>query len=256
VSRAAVVAASAVALAAVARPAGAQVAGEDSTARWRGTAAVGASALFGAAQQRVVNGSVAAGRGDSARAARVELQGGYGDAVNADVRAVIVRSVRLVAGYDARPFARVSPFVFGLAETSLQQRLAARTSGGAGAKYTFWREGADQDVSLSLALLAEETRALGAATAGEGTRVRWSVRGRTRRRLGERWRLAHVTFWQPTVGRVRRYTVETTTTVATPLRAGLDLTGSLRDRFDSEARRRGARSNHDGQALFGLSLRF
>ena len=31
---------------------------------------------------------------------------------------------------------------------------------------------------------------------------------------------------------------------------------TLRDRFDSEARRRGARSTHDGQVLFGLRASF
>jgi hypothetical protein len=234
------------------------VAGSDSTPRWRGGAALAGNVLFGAARQRVVNGSVAAGRGDSAHAARIELQGGYGDAVSpdGDVRAVVVRALRLSAGWDARPYARVSPFVFGLAETSLQQRLASRASGGAGAKYTHWRRGADQDASVSLALLAEQTRALGGVDAGEGTRVRWSLRTRLRRRFAPGWRLSHVTFWQPTVDRPSRYTVETTTVAAAPLRPGLELTATLRDRFDSEARRRGARSNHDGQLLFGVDARF
>lgn len=237
----------------------------DSTPRWAGTAAASANLLFGAADQRVLDGRLTAGRAGRVHAVRAELQGGYGDALGPEqdaVRRVIVRNVRLSAGWDRNPTARVSPFAFALVETSLQQRLALRTSGGAGAKYTFWRGAATEDLSVSLAVLAEETRALerpdvpSGAAGGEGTRVRASLRLRARRRLDDRWRVAHVTFWQPTLGAARRTTVETTTEVAHALRAGLDLTATLRDRFDTEARRRGARSNHDGQLLLGVRAAF
>jgi hypothetical protein len=193
------------------------------------------------------------------RATRLELQAGYGDAVGTEadaVRRVVVRSARLSGGVDWRPLARDSPFTFGLVESSLQQRIAWRASGGVGAKHTLWRRGAREDVSASLALLAERTRALDGPTEAAGTRVRWSLRARARRQLDPRWRLSHVTFWQPTVNRPARFTVETTTELANALRAGLELTASLRDRYDREARRRGARSNHDGQLLFGLRARF
>ena len=242
-----------------ARALGAQVAGEDSTARWRGTGELAGTVLFGAARQRTVAGTVAAGRGDRVRAERVELQAGYGDAVGTEadaVRRVVVRNARLSGGVDWRPSDRVSPFTFALVESSLQQRIAQRASGGVGAKYTIWRRGTAEDLSASLALLAEETRALDGPSAGDGTRVRWSLRLRARRQLDARWRLTHVTFWQPTVNRVQRFTVETTTQLASALRDGLELTASLRDRYDSEARRRGARSNHDGQLLFGVRVRY
>jgi hypothetical protein len=116
--------------------------------------------------------------------------------------------------------------------------------------------GFPEDASVSLALLAERTRTLGSAADGSSLNVRWSLRARLRRRLGEGLRLTHVTWYQPTVDAPGRYTVETTTVLAVPLRSGLELTGTLRERYDSEARRRGARSDHDGQLLFGVRTSF
>ncbi len=197
---------------------------------------------------------------------RAEFLTAYGDARDAnDVRRVVSRTVRLAAGADLDPAARLSTFALGDAETNFQQRIALRVGGGVGAKRTFWRPPvADpafaEDASLSLALLGERTRALdgvGGVAGGAGTRVRWSLRARWRRRLAPGLRLTHVTLYQPTVDApAARATAESTTIVAVDVRAGVALTATLRDRFDSEARRRGARSNHDGQALFGVRAAF
>jgi hypothetical protein len=234
-------------------------------APWRGAAELNANVLFGAASQRLVGSQLSAARADTALALRAELVTAYGDARDAaNVRRVVARTVRVSTGADRRPAAPLSAFALADAETNFQQRIALRVNGGLGAKRTFWRPATPdprfaEDASLSLALLAERTRALGdaAAARGAGARVRWSLRARVRRRLGPALRLTHVTFYQPTVDTPgRRYTAESTTVLAVPVRAGLDLTATLRDRFDSEARRRGARSNHDGQLLFGVRSAF
>jgi hypothetical protein len=87
--------------------------------------------------------------------------------------------------------------------------------------------------------------------------VRGSVRARFRRRLAPAVRLSHLTLYQPTLDApARRATAESTTVLAVDVRTGVALTATLRDRFDSEARRRGARSNHDGQLLFGVRTTF
>jgi hypothetical protein len=87
--------------------------------------------------------------------------------------------------------------------------------------------------------------------------VRWSLRARYRRRIAPTVRLTHVTLYQPTVDApVARATAESTTILAVDVRPGLAFTATLRDRFDSEARRRGARSDHDGQVLFGVRAAF
>jgi hypothetical protein len=215
-----------------------------------------------------------AARADSALGLRAELQTSYGDARTADnARRVFARTVRLSAGADLRPAARLTPFALGDAESNFQQRIRLRVGAGAGAKRTLWRPAASaagfpEDASVSLALLAERTAALDAGAGGTtgrgaGARVRWSLRARVRRQLSTRAdgaagvRLTHVTFYQPTVDAPgRRATAETATTLLVPLAARLDLSGTLRDRFDTEARRRGARSNHDGQALFGVRASF
>jgi hypothetical protein len=222
--------------------------------------------LFGAASRLPTRRWLAAARADSALGVRVEFQTAYGDARDGDVgRRLIARTARLAIGADRTPAARLSPFVLGDAESNYQQRIALRVNGGAGAKRTFWRPPvADprfaEDASVSLALLAERTRAVGGSTGtagGAGTRVRWSARARYRRRLAPAVRLTHVTLYQPTIDApAARATAESTTILAVDVRAGVALTATLRDRFDSEARRRGARSNHDGQLLFGVRSTF
>lgn len=81
----------------------------------------------------------------------VEMQGDllltYADArTEDDEREVTARALRVSLGADYRPFERVSPFWFGSAESSLQQRIDRRYSTGAGAKLTLYREEED-DVS-------------------------------------------------------------------------------------------------------------
>jgi hypothetical protein len=65
-------------------------------------------------------------------------------------REVTARALRVSLGADYRPFERLSPFWFGSAESSLQQRLDRRYRTGAGAKRTFYREGED-DISAATA---------------------------------------------------------------------------------------------------------
>lgn len=225
---------------------------------WSGSAEASANLLYGAARGRVASAALGVGRADSALQVRGDAQLTYADARDADDRqSVTARAFRTTIAVDRRPYARWSPFAFGTAETSLQQRIASRLSGGAGAKLTLHRHG-DDDVSVSLALLGERTRAL-RPSAGEvaaTTRARWSWRGRVRRRFSDAVRLTHVTLYQPAVDRPGRYTIDSNTALAVTMTRALALTATLRERYDSEARGRGARSNHDGQVLFGVRATF
>jgi hypothetical protein len=225
---------------------------------WSGSAEASANLLFGAARARLAALAAGAARVDSALELRVDAQLTYADSREEDgPRHTTARATRLTAGADWRPFARVSPFVFGSAEASLQQRIAGRLSGGAGAKLTLHRTG-DDDVSVSLAVLGERTRALRPdfRVAPMTTRTRWSLRARYRRRLSDALRVTHVTFYQPAVNRPGRYTADSNTSLVVAVNGSLSLTATLRDRYDSEARRRGARSNHDGNVLFGARATF
>jgi hypothetical protein len=183
----------------------------------------------------------------------------YADDRDADgPRMVNARAMQLSLGFDYRPLDRWSPFVLGGFETSLQQRIANRTSAGAGAKLTLLHKDRD-DVSISLALLAERTRALAPpdSVAGVETRTRWSLRFRHRRQLTPTLFFSHVTYYQPAVGDpLARYTIDATAALEATMTSVISLTATLRDRYDNEARSRGATSNNDGQFLLGLRARF
>jgi hypothetical protein len=88
------------------------------------------------------------------------------------------------------------------------------------------------------------------------TRTRWSARFRAHHQLTPSLAFTHVTFYQPAVERFGAYTIETLTELEDRLWAALSFTASLHDVFDSEARLRGATSNHDGQLLFGVRTSF
>jgi hypothetical protein len=226
---------------------------------WSGAAQGSANALFGAAHTRLVATTFELGRADSALQVRSALVLTYGDdrAISDGHRIVTARAPSLSLGLDYRPFFRYSPFWFGTVESSLQQRLARRYDLGIGEKVTFIRTTAEE-LSLSLAFLFEHTRA-GAADSlvpVANDRQRWSLRFRLRRGLTRTLSASHVTFYQPTVDHPGSYTVDTVTELQDHLGSSISLTVTLRDRFDSDARLRGALSNHDGQMLFGLRTAF
>lgn len=246
------------------------VAAQPTPARWSGTAEASGNLLYGAASQRVLSAAVGTQRLDERAELRFDAQWSYGDSRRSDdgTRDITIRNTLLRGSVDIRPQARITPFAFVTALSSLQQRIASRVNGGAGAKYTIWRpdsvrDGFAEDVSVSLAALAEHTRALRDATVDEGasdeaagTRYRWSLRARYRRMLSRSLRFSHVTFYQPTFGDLGEYTLEASTTLAIPLRERVNLTITHIERIDSEATQRGAPSNRDGQVLFGVSTTF
>lgn len=227
-------------------------------APWNRTVEANANLLFGAAKGRVASLSAGAAKADSAVELRGEVRFTYADARDPQgVVSVTARASRLSLGADYRPYGRVSPFLFGTAESSLQQRVAHRYSGGLGAKIRILPPG-DNEASVSLALLWEETRALHPAPGVDATvsLARWSFRLRANRRLSSAVQASHTTFYQPAADELGRFTAETTTGLAVALNSSLSLTVTLRDRYDSEAGSRGAASNHDGQLLFGVRAKF
>ncbi|MCC6317551.1 MAG: DUF481 domain-containing protein [Gemmatimonadaceae bacterium] len=229
------------------------------TGTWSGRAEANTSVLFGAAHGRLIAFSLATNRADSTLDVRSEATFSYADArANDEDRSrVSARASRLSVAMDYNPFGRLSPFVFGSLESSLQQRIRQRGSAGVGGKLTFVKRGPDE-VSLSLALLAERTRALDPApgTPSSFSRTRWSTRVRASRQLTPALHFSHTTLYQPTVDAPSRYTASTSTAFAVSVTRQVSLTVTLRDAYDSEAVRRGARSNHDGQFLFGARTTF
>ncbi|MGZ8493988.1 MAG: DUF481 domain-containing protein [Gemmatirosa sp.] len=225
--------------------------------RWTGSVQANGSILFGNTDQRVLGGRGALTRADSLIEVDVGVQALYGDAQTEDGDRQVTKRLWIgTLSADYRAAMRTSPFVFGSVESSLEKRLAARSSVGVGAKQTFVRT-ERREVSLSVALLDEQTRPLDPPAGAGGTRItRWSVRGRLRHSFDDRLRLSHVTFWQPSVTALARYLVRSSTEIDYALREGLGLSLALLDNYDSEARARGARVNNDGQLLFGVSARW
>lgn len=230
---------------------------------WRGSVEGSGTILYGAASQRIFAVGASTSRLDPEYEVRFDLQGGYGDSRNQDtrVRSVTARNLRLSSAYDLHPHDRTSMFSLASAESNYQQRYRSRISGGVGAKQTIWRpdsvvNGFTQDASLSLAVLAENTQLLADAPvssrATAGSRVRYSLRARFRKRFGPDIRFSHVTLYQPKANQMDRYTLDAATELAVPLRSKLQLTITHRERLDSEAVRRGALSIRDGQLVFGL----
>jgi hypothetical protein len=58
------------------------------------------------------------------------------------------------------------------------------------------------------------------------------------------------------VGSLADFTLTSRTSLAYKMTTSLALQASFLDNYDSEARDRGARSNNDGELLFGLSATF
>ena len=234
---------------------------------WHGSADISGTVLYGAASQRIFAGALGTSRIDPEYELRFDLGGSYGDSRNQDtrVRSIIARNLRLSTAFDLHPHDRTSPFVFGSAETSFQQRYRLRTSAGVGAKQTFWRrdtvvDGFAEDVSLSAAVLAENTELLADAPASSkasaGSLVRYSLRLRVRKRLNKTVQFSHVTLYQPSARHFERYTLEAVTSVSVPIMAKVRFSVSHRERLDSEAVKRGAPSIRDGQIVFGVSAKF
>lgn len=233
---------------AIAAPARAQTLG------WSEEVEGNASLFFGSRDEWHVTGHAAAGRADSTLEVRGDFRIGYAESTTDDGRRVVsARDWRGSLNLDALPYGRWSPFVLGSAESNLQLRVRRRYNAGAGAKYTVARD-TSSEVSLSLAALWEHTASYdGQPIPGLPTsRARWSARFRLQHRLNDHLRLTHVTFYQPRVDDVGRFTVNTTTKLLIDLVHPLALTATLQDTYDSEATQRGARSNNDGQLLLGV----
>lgn len=223
---------------------------------WAGTLAASASLFFGASSQRLVATSASLARADSGLSLSNSVQFRYGEASEANgTRFVNARAWLASSSLDLVPTARLTPFVFATVESSLEKRIASRLSSGAGAKRVLTRSPAGE-ASLSLALLGEWTRPLEPTMELSTRLLRWSSRAKFKRKLQERLTVSHTTYYQPEVSAVHRFTLTSLTEAAYAMTDAIAVTFSLADSYDSEARRRGALDNNDGQLLVGLQSKF
>ena len=132
---------------------------------WKTEAEASASLFFGNTEQRLAALRSTVARADSVIEGKVDLRFAYADQTTEDDDRGVTKRAWLASGtVDYLPFARVSPFIIGNVESSLEQRIALRYSGGAGAKYTFIQNERGE-ASFSLAMLGERTRVAAGAPA-------------------------------------------------------------------------------------------
>ena len=155
-----------------------------------------------------------------------------------------------------RPFSQVTPFMLASIEASLEKRIVRRYSGGGGAKLTFVKN-AGTSSDFSLALLAERTITAPSDTERvEKVYARYSARYRLERKVDDRVTFSLLTFYRPEFSALHRYTASANVATTYKLAKALALKATFVDNYDSEARGRGARSNNDGDILFGLMATF
>jgi hypothetical protein len=222
---------------------------------WKAHLEGNATLFFGATSQQLLAGATALSHADSAFQATVAARFRYG--VTGDTlghHTVTARAWFTSLTLDVRPFDRFSPFVLGSAESSLEQGVRRRLNGGAGLKWTPTR-GERQEASLSLALLGERTQPI-TDSLPTTSRVRWSARVKGFRRIGDRLKVTHVTYYQPLVENFGNFVLTTKTDLAYHVMRHLELLLTLNDEYDSAARSRGARSDNSGQLLFGMQSDF
>jgi len=180
----------------------------------------------------------------------------YGETRVDGIPSVNKRSWGASLNADLHPFARLTPFMLASVESSLEKRIVRRYSGGGGAKLVFVkRDGLSSD--LSLALLAERSVTAPSDTGQvEQVYARYSARYRLERKVDDRVTVALLTFYRPEFRALHRFT--STVNIATTYKVAkaLALKASFVDNYDSEARGRGARSNNDGDILFGMMATF
>jgi hypothetical protein len=212
---------------------------------------------FGNNRQTLATAFGALAYNDSTVTVRGDVRFIYGEGATEERgRAVTQRSWLATLGMDWFPHATHSPFVHGGYESSLERRIRSRVSAGAGSKVTFLRTPRSR-LDFSLALLAERS-VLPTDSAAEKTEelARWSARVRARRAVRERLELSHTTFYRPELYAAGRFTFSSTSSAAYKVSRRAELRVSYLDNYDSEARRRGARSNNDGQLVVGVSTSF
>jgi hypothetical protein len=215
-----------------------------------------ANLSFGNVDQSTILTRLGAGSVDSTLELTTDGFFTYGETRVDGIPTVNKRSWGGSLSANLRPFSQLTPFMLASIESSLEKRIVRRYSGGGGAKLTFVkRESTSSD--LSLALLAERTITAPSDTERvEKVYARYSARYQLQRKVDDKLTFSLLTFYRPEFSALRRFTASANVATTYKLAKALGLKASFIDNYDSEARGRGARSNNDGDVLFGLVATF
>lgn len=236
----------------------------DTVRTWTGEAELSGSVFFGNTDQTIALTRATVERIDSAAALSAGARFNYGEAaLDGGEPSVIKRSWSGVLDGEYRPFRAVSPFGRAGVESSLEKRIDRRFSAGAGARVdVVGRERFRVDWSL---LLRGEKTYFDPAPPEPGVDpgpaeeelLRWATTLRVRRAMDdEALVFTSETSYRPELDAPGRFTLDSVSSIAYALSDDLSLKLTFVDEYDSEAEARGARSNNDGQILFGLLSTF
>ncbi len=235
---------------------GAQNEAPDSV-RWAVEGEAGVSVFFGASSQTTVNAAL----GGVRRGALFESDNGiaylYGEAADeAGNSSVIKRSWTAFTDLNYKGFERVNPYALASAQSSLEKKIDLRLKGGAGAKLTAL-DSETTRLNFAVAILGEQTWKDTEDNGDAELLARWSGTVNFRRSFfQERTVLDAKADYNPVFDRFDNYTIDAETSLAFKLSEVVSLKLSVLDKYDSRAEDRGARSNNDGQVLFGVLAAF
>jgi hypothetical protein len=194
---------------------------------------------------------------DSTYAFRFLSRLNYGQTTT-DLAGTVVskRSWSTGANYDWHPFADFTPFIRASLESSFENRIKRRYSGGAGGRLNIVRKPAT-DVIFSVGANGERTEALPPGDSVDAAVLARAVASlRLRRDFTARVSATSETAYQPALTTGGDYTVQSVNTLKVKLARFAALTLSFRDNYDSKSIARGARTNNDGELLVGLLTTF
>ncbi len=221
---------------------------------WKGSALANASLFFGNTQQQVLGADGKLARVDSTFGFAGELQALYGEASLAQgPRTVTKRLWMATMTVNFRPLAPVSSFVTTTYQSNLEKRIDARYSAGAGAKWNILQSPVTE-ASFSLSLSAERTVARDSTVHLPAERIaRFSWQAKYHHSFDDRLQISHSMSWQPKATGVSQFLVSSNTELRYKMNGTVSLSLTFTDNYDSGALERGARTNNDGQMLFGVA---
>jgi len=214
------------------------------------------NAFFGNTRQLLANVRAEHERADSGSAFRTQLRFNYGQVTDTATTIVSKRSWSAGSNYDWRPFADLTPFVRAGIESSLESRIDRRYSVGTGSRFNIIRD-ERTDVILSTGVNGEQTKPLTEEdTASTTTLARGNVTLRLRRDVNARVSTTSESSYGPALNDGDDYTVVSHNTLKVRLARFAALTVAYRHNYDNQAVTRGARTNYDGELLFGVLTTF
>jgi hypothetical protein len=214
------------------------------------------NAFFGNTRQILASVRGEHERLDSVYAFRILSRFNYGETTTDQAGTIVSkRSWNAGSNYDWHPFADFSPFLRASIESSLENKIDRRISGGGGSRINLVRTPAT-DVIFSVGANGERTEPLQPTTQTATTLARGITSLRLRREFSPRVSATHETAYQPALTEGGDYTIQSVTALKMKLASFAGVTLTFRDNYDSRAVARGARTNNDGEVLVGLLTTF